>query len=204
MKTVRIGLTGPIGCGKSTIAAWLAELGAVVIDADHVAHELTEPGTGGFEAVLAAFGPGVVRADGSLDRPALGRIVFDDPPALRRLELIIHPVVRPRILEAVLAAERTMAPAVVVEAIKLVEGGLATMCDEVWLVVCDDAAQRRRLAARGLDAATAAQRIAAQGDVASRIRPAATRVIDANGDLEATKAVVAEAWVAALLAHAGV
>jgi dephospho-CoA kinase len=137
MKTVRIGLTGPIGCGKSTIAAWLTELGAVVIDADRVAHELTEPGTGGFEAVVAAFGPGVVRADGSLDRPALGRIVFDDPPALRRLELIIHPAVRPRILEAVLAAERTMAPAVVVEAIKLVEGGLATMCDEVWLVTCD-------------------------------------------------------------------
>ncbi len=203
MKTVRIGLTGPIGCGKSTIAGWLEELGAVIVDADDVAREVVERGTSGFDQVVEVFGPTVVGADGELDRGALGRVVFADPAALRRLESIVHPAVRPKILDRVLAAERTMAPAVVVEAIKLVEGGLGTMCDEVWLVVCDDAAQRARLAIRGLDDATAGERIAAQQDPARRLRPAATRVIDTSGDLEATKVLVADAWVAALHAHAG-
>lgn len=203
MKTVRLGLTGPIGCGKSTIAAWLDELGAVVIDADDVAREVVEPGTPGFDQVVAAFGRQLVRDDGSLDRAALGRIVFNDSVALRRLEAIVHPAVRPKILERILAAERTMAPAVVVEAIKLVEGGLGTLCDEVWLVVCDQVAQRQRLAGRGLDDTAAGERMAAQGDVATRLRPAATRVIDTSGDPEATKVLVAEAWVEAMVAHAG-
>lgn len=203
MKTVRLGLTGPIGCGKSTIAAWLDELGAVVIDADDVAREVVEPGTPGFDQVVAAFGRQLVRDDGSLDRAALGRIVFNDSVALRRLEAIVHPAVRPKILERILAAERTMAPAVVVEAIKLVEGGLGTLCDEVWLVVCDQVAQRQRLAGRGLDDTAAGERMAAQGDVATRLRPAATRVIDTTGDPEATKVLVAEAWVEAMVAHAG-
>jgi dephospho-CoA kinase len=203
VRTVRIGLTGPIGCGKSTVAEWLTELGAVVIDADHVAHELTGPGTAGFDAVVGAFGEAVVRPDGTLDRPALGQIVFADPAALRRLESIVHPAVRPKILEAVLAAERTMAPAVVVEAIKLVEGGLATMLDEIWLVVCDAEAQRARLAQRGMDAATASARIEAQADPAARLRPMADRIIDSSGSFDATKAIVADAWVAALRAHSG-
>jgi dephospho-CoA kinase len=203
MKTVRLGLTGPIGCGKSTVAGWLEELGAVVIDADEVAREVVEPGTPGFDQVVAAFGRQLVRDDGSLDRAALGRVVFADPAALRRLESIVHPAVRPKILERVLAAERTMAPAAVVEAIKLVEGGLGTLCDEVWLVVCDEAAQRARLAGRGLDEATARERIAAQQDPATRLRPIATRVIDTSGDAEATKVAVADAWVAALRAHSG-
>jgi dephospho-CoA kinase len=203
VKTVRIGLTGPIGCGKSTIAAWLAEAGAIVIDADLVAREVVEAGTEGLRQVVAAFGPDVVRADGSLDRAALGRLVFANPAALRRLESIVHPAVRPKILDAVLAAERTMAPAVVVEAIKLVEGGLATMCDEVWLVVCDERAQRERLAARGMDVATATQRIEAQADPATRLRAASTRVIDTSGTIETTRATVADAWVAVLRAHGG-
>src|SRR5512135_441205 len=96
MKTVRIGLTGPIGCGKSTVAGWLEELGAVIIDADDVAREVVEPGTPGFDEVVTAFGRGIVTADGELDRAALGRVVFADPSALRRLESIVHPAVRPR------------------------------------------------------------------------------------------------------------
>jgi dephospho-CoA kinase len=200
MKAIRIGLTGPIGCGKSTVASWLAGYGLVVVDADDVARDVVEPGTPGFDAVVDAFGGDLVQPDGSLDRSALGRAVFSDPDALRRLERIVHPAVRPKILEQVLAADAANAPGVVIEAIKLIEGGLATFCDEVWLVVCDPAAQRSRLEARGLDAATAEARIAAQDDPATRLRPHATRVIDTSGSEEAARATVLEAWKEAIRA----
>ena len=148
-RPLRIGLTGPIGCGKSTVAGWLGErAGVVVIDADQVAREVVEPGEPALDAVIARFGPDLRRDDGSLDRAALGRIVFADPAALRDLEAIVHPAVRPRILAAIAAAEKAGAPAIVIEAIKLVEGGLAELCDEVWLVTCDPADQRARLVGR--------------------------------------------------------
>jgi dephospho-CoA kinase len=193
--TVVIGLTGPIGCGKSTVAAWLAELGAKVIDADQVAREVVEPGEAALAEVLAAFGPEVTAPDGSLDRAALGRIVFSDPEALALLESIVHPAVRPRILDRIVAANQAGAAAVVVEAIKLVEGGLAELCDEVWLVVCDTAAQRDRLATRGTDPADAEARIAAQADIVERLLPAATRVIDTSGSTEDTRAAVEAAYL---------
>lgn len=147
-RTLRIGLTGPIGCGKSTVAGWLADLGARVIDADEVARGVTPPGSPELAAVVDAFGAGVLHADGSLDRAALGRIVFADPAALRRLEAIIHPAVRGPILEQIADAQREGVAAVVVEAIKLVEGGLAALCDEIWLVTCDPTEQRARLMER--------------------------------------------------------
>ncbi|MBI3751121.1 MAG: dephospho-CoA kinase [Chloroflexi bacterium] len=200
MKAIRIGLTGPIGCGKSTVASWLAGYGLVVVDADDVARDVVEPGTPGFDAVVDAFGGDLVQPDGSLDRAALGRAVFSDPDALRRLERIVHPAVRPKILEQVLAADAANAPGVVIEAIKLIEGGLATFCDEVWLVVCDAAAQRSRLGARGLDAATAEARIAAQADPATRLRPHATRVIDTSGSEAAARDAVLQAWKEAVKA----
>jgi dephospho-CoA kinase len=200
LKAIRIGLTGPIGCGKSMIAATLGGYGLAVIDADDVAREVVEPGTAGFEAVVDEFGGDLVRPDGSLDRAALGRVVFRDPEALRRLERIVHPAVRPKILERVLAADADGAPGAVIEAIKLVEGGLATFCDEVWLVVCDPAAQQARLAARGLDAATAEARVEAQLDPATRLRAAATRVIDTSGSIEATRDRVERAWMEAVRA----
>jgi dephospho-CoA kinase len=195
--TVVIGVTGPIGCGKSQVARWLGELGAVVVDADVVARDVVEPGTEALERVKAAFGPGVVRADGLLDRAALARVVFADRVALGVLEAIIHPAVRPRILQAIEAARAEGAPAIVLEAIKLVEGGLAKECDEVWLVSCDRDAQRRRLEERGLTADDAATRIAAQGNIVERLGPAATRVIDTSGDRAATRAAVEAAWSAA-------
>jgi dephospho-CoA kinase len=179
--TCVIGITGPIGCGKSTVAGYLAELGATVIDADLVAREVVAPGEPALEAVVAAFGPGVRLPDGSLDRAELGRIVFSDPAELARLEAIIHPAVRPRIRAAMQAAREHGDPAVAVEAIKLVEGGLADSCDEVWLVICDPDEQLRRLTRRGLSEAEAAARIAAQAGLADRLRPRATRVIDTNG-----------------------
>jgi len=199
--TVRIGITGPIGCGKSTVAGWLGELGATVIDADRIARDVVAPGEPAFEAVLAAFGPAVRNADGGLDRAALGRLVFADPVALRRLEAIVHPAVRPRILAALVAAETAGEPAAVIEAIKLVEGGLADLCDEVWLVVCDPATQRARVLTRGAEAADADARIRAQGDLVARLGPAASRVIDTTGSLAETRAAVAAAYAAALGAH---
>ncbi|HEY2916678.1 MAG TPA: dephospho-CoA kinase [Candidatus Limnocylindrales bacterium] len=200
MRAIRIGLTGPIGCGKSTVAAQLGGYGLVLVDADDVAREVVEPGSTGFDAVVAAFGRELVTADGSLDRAALGRVVFADPEALRRLERIVHPLVRPKILERAIDADTDGAPGVVIEAIKLVEGGLATMCDEVWLVVCDPARQLQRLAERGVDDTTARQRIDAQGDIADRLRPAATRLLDTSGSLEATRVAVEDAWKAAVYA----
>ena len=199
---VRIGVTGPIGCGKSTVASWLGELGATVVDADEVARSVTEPGSPAVDEIATAFGGSVVRDDGSLDRSALGRIVFADAAALARLEAIGHPAVRPVILERMAQAEGAGAPAVVVEAIKLVEGGLASLCDEVWLVECAPGVQLERLLARatsrGLPRADAEARIAAQAGLSDRLRPHATRVIDTSGTLDDTRRKVRDAWAAAV------
>jgi dephospho-CoA kinase len=198
-RPLRIGITGPIGCGKSTVAGWLGtHPGVAVIDADQVARDVLDPGEPALAAVIARFGAGLMRADGSLDRAALGRIVFADPAALRDLEAIVHPAVRPRILVAIAAAEEADADAVVIEAIKLVEGGLADLCDEVWLIVCDPDVQTARLAARGGSAADAAQRVAAQAGLAERVGSAATRTIDTSADRSTTRALVKTALTDAL------
>jgi dephospho-CoA kinase len=191
VRAVRIGITGPIGCGKSTVASWLGERpGVVVLDADVLAREALEPGTSELDAVYGRFGTGLAREDGSLDRAALGRVVFADPTALRDLEAIVHPAVRRRMLTAVAAADAADAVAIVIEAIKLVEGGLADLCDEVWLVTCDSSVQLERLSGRGTGPDDAAARIAAQGDLTARLAPRATRIIDTSGDLAATRSLV--------------
>jgi dephospho-CoA kinase len=189
-RTVRIGITGPIGCGKSQVARWLAELGVHVVDADAVARSVTAPGHPTHDLVLRRFGSAVAAPDGTLDRAALGRLVFAEPALLRELEQIVHPAVRPRILAEMEAAERAGAPAVVLEVIKLVEGGLASLCDEVWVVTCDPGVQRERLLARGLPAADADQRIAAQAGLTERLRPSATWVLDSSGSAAETRALV--------------
>jgi dephospho-CoA kinase len=197
--TVRIGITGPIGCGKSTVARWMGERpGVVVIDADVVAREVLEPGGPALDAVVARFGSDLLRADGSLDRAALGRVVFADTAALRDLEAIVHPAVRPRIVAAMDDAEGHGAAAVVIEAIRLVEGGLAALCDEVWLVACDPVVQRARLVGRGSTTDAAAQRIEAQAGLTDRVAPAATRVIDTSGSQAATRALVEDALESAV------
>ncbi len=198
-RALRIGLTGPIGCGKSTVSGWLAARGAVVVDADVVARAVTAPGEPAHEAVIARFGDVVRAADGALDRAALGRLVFADAAALRDLEAIVHPAVRPRILAAMDEADRAGAPAVVVEAIKLVEGGLAALCDEVWLVECEPEVQRARLLGRGMAPGDADRRIAAQAGLGARVRSLpAVVIVDASGDRAATEELVAAAYAAAL------
>ena len=193
-RTIRIGLTGPIGCGKSTVAGWLAELGAEIVDADVVARDVTGPGMPATSAIADAFGAELLRSDGALDRSALGRMVFGDPAALRDLEAIVHPAVRPRILTAMDRAAAAGADAVVVEAIKLVEGGLAALCDEVWLVTCDPWDQLSRLAARGVARTDAEARIAAQSGIVDRLSPLATRVIDTSGPDSAARSRVDDAF----------
>ena len=200
--TVRIGLTGPIGCGKSTVARWLGERPrVVVIDADRVARDVLDSGEPALDAVIERFGPTVLRADRELDRAALGRIVFADPAALRDLEAIVHPAVRPRILAVIASAEAEGAAAVVIEAIKLVEGGLAELCDEVWLISCDPQIQRTRLVGRGSSPQDAALRIAAQTGLVDRIAPRATRILDASADPVTTRSLADIALDEALLGH---
>jgi dephospho-CoA kinase len=194
---VVIGLTGPIGCGKSTVAGWLAGMGATVVDADEIARVVTAPGQPAHDAVLARFGDPVRADDGTLDRAALARIVFADQAALADLEAIVHPAVRPAILAAIGDARAARSPAIVVEAIKLVESGLSGICDEVWLVTCDPGVQRGRMVGRGSDPADADRRIVAQGDLATRLRPVATRVLDTSGP-ETTARDLVDAAVADL------
>jgi dephospho-CoA kinase len=167
--------------------------GVVVIDADRVAREVLQPGEQALANVVERFGPDLLGADGSLDRAALGRIVFADPEALRDLEEIVHPAVRPRILDTMDGAAAHGAEAVVIEAIRLVEGGLATLCDEVWLVDCDPAVQRERLVGRGSTLEDADQRIEAQAGLIERVAPVATRVIDTSGTEAETRTLVEEA-----------
>ena len=197
-RTVRIGITGPIGCGKSTVSGWLAAWGAFVVDADAVARAVVEPGEPALARVVERFGDAVRAPDGTLDRAALARIVFADPGALGDLEAIVHPAVRPRVLAAIEAAETVGAPAVVIEAIKLVESGLAALCDETWLVTCTPDEQRARLAGRGVAPDDAARRIAAQGNMAALLAPALTRTLDTSGDLVTAEERAADAYAAAL------
>jgi dephospho-CoA kinase len=196
-RTVRIGITGPIGCGKSQVARWLGERGAHVVDADQEARTVTAPGGAVHDAVVRRW-PEAAGPDGTLDRAALGRIVFADPAALRALEGLVHPAVRPRVLARIAAAEAVDAPAIAIEAIKLVEGGLATECDEVWLVTCDADTQRERLTGRGTNAADADQRVAAQAGLAARLAPYATLILDTSGTAAETEAIVDEALADAL------
>jgi dephospho-CoA kinase len=199
-RPLRIGLTGPIGCGKSTIARRLGEHeGIVVVDADIVARDVLDPGTPEVDAVYRRFGDDLRRPDGSLDRAALGRIVFADPDALRELEAIVHPAVRPRILEVLDAAAQAGARAVVVEAIKLVDGGLAALCDEVWLVTCEPATQRERLRGRGMAGADADARVAAQAELSAGDARVATRTLSTDGSF-ADAMERADAFLAAALA----
>jgi len=185
-----IGLIGPIGCGKSTVAGWLAARGAAVIDADALTREIMAPGTPVADAIVARFGGEFRRPDGSLDRAALGRLVFADPVRLAELESIVHPAVAGLLEASIRAADSRGPAAIVLEAIKLVEAGHAPWCDEVWLVICDPETQLVRLTGRGMDEPDARQRIAAQAASLASWRAAATRTIRTDGPRDAVERAI--------------
>lgn len=186
-----IGLTGNIATGKSTVAGMLRELGATVIDADRVAHEVMRAGTPVHRAVVAAFGPQVLRPDGEIDRTRLGAIVFSDPQALARLEAIVHPAVLEEVARRVAAAPTRV---VVVEAIKLMEAGVADAVDALWVTTCLPEKQVQRLMVeRGLSRQEAEQRVHAQPPQEAKIARADV-VISTDGSLGETRAQVEAAW----------
>ncbi|PRX98637.1 dephospho-CoA kinase [Allonocardiopsis opalescens] len=189
---LKVGLTGGIGSGKSAVAARLAARGAVVVDADRLAREAVEPGTPGLAAVVTEFGPGVLRPDGSLDRPALGEIVFADPERLAALNAIVHPLVGERSRELMEAAPPDAI--VVYDVPLLVENDLAGLYDLVVVVDVPVEVQLRRLADdRGMGEEQARARIAAQAG-RERRRAVADLVIDNSGGLDELDERVAAVW----------
>ncbi len=184
-----IGLTGPIAAGKSTVAAQMAERGALVIDADAVYRALLQPGSLLSRQVAETFGPRVV-ADDSIDRAALAEIVFADQDSLATLERITHPAVEASIVEEL---EQNPASLVVIEAIKLIQSGLICLVDSLWVVTArPEIRQRRLIESRGLNASAAKARMAASDSVVpSCVQPDV--VIDASGSLHATRAAVDQA-----------
>jgi dephospho-CoA kinase len=186
-----MGLTGPIGAGKSVVAAMLREMGAKVIDADQLVHDEQSRGTTGYSAIVQAFGTRVLGEDKEVDRAKLAAEVFGDPKKLARLERIMWPRVIARILEArnMLRDEDVM----VVEAIKLLDSDLRNVCDDIWVVLAPRALLIERLRARGLPRAEAEMRLARQA-TEEEFRAAADVVILNDGDRDATRSRVREAW----------
>ncbi len=190
---LRVGLTGGIGCGKSTVAAMMREFGCRVLDADLLARELIEPNQPAFQEIVSAFGPEVVAADGRIDRPRLAHIVFADPSKLARLNQIVHPRVVARQEEWLRGTAQTDPHAVaVIEAALLVEAGAHAKLDRLVVVWCDSGQQIARLTdplGRAMNADDATGRIAAQMPLDQK-RRMATDEIDNSGTGDATRAQV--------------
>jgi dephospho-CoA kinase len=187
-----IGLTGGVGSGKSTVSTFLRELGAPVIDADEGARAVVEPGTLGFEAVAAEFGPEVVR-EGRIDRQRLADIVFNDRPALERLNGIVHPLVREWMAARMAEAAAGGAEVVVQDVPLLFENGYEPMFRSTIVVYVPEAVQVERLVGRGMPVADARARIASQLPIEEK-RSRATYLIDNSGTRDATRAQTEKAW----------
>ena len=187
---LRVGLTGGIGAGKSTVSRLLAARGAMVIDADRLAHEVVEPGTDGYAALLDEFGPSVLWADGSVNRATLAELVFADEAARRRLETIIHPRVRARAKELEAQAD---AQAVVVHEIPLLVETSADGFDVVVVVDIPEDEAVRRLLGRGMSADDAWSRIKTQASREQR-RAVADVVLDNSGGTDSLSEQVEALW----------
>lgn len=188
-RSYAVGLTGGIASGKSLVANAFAKLGAEIIDTDQIAREVVAPGQAGLEAVRAAFGEGIVTPRGELDRAAMRKLVFADPAKRRRLDELLHPLIRHRTLERL---EQARGPYSIVAVPLLVETDFGKLVDRVVVVDCPVPLQLERLIRRdGLPRDEAAAMIAAQADRVTRLR-AAHDVIDNSGDPEHTRRQVAQ------------
>ncbi len=184
---LRVGLTGGIACGKSTVAALMKELGCSVIEADKLAHQLMEPGQPAYQEILHDFGDQILDANGRIDRRNLGEIVFHDPDRLKRLNEIVHPRVIQEQNRQLATWEREGSVRVaVVEAALLIEAGYHKHVDRLVVVWCRPEQQGERLQARGLTPEQIEQRIAAQMPLEEKRRLADDEV-DCSGTLEATR-----------------
>lgn len=189
---VVLGLTGGIGSGKSTVSALLAERGAVVVDADAIVRDLQRPGMPVFEAMVERFGPGIVAADGTLDRPAVAALVFDDPAALADLNAIVHPAVGAEIARR-LAEEAATDHVVVLDVPLLVESGRAGLDGVVVVDVGPEVAVRRVVEHRGMPEADARARMRRQASREERLARA-DRVVDNSGTLDDLRRQVDDLW----------
>jgi len=189
---MRVGLTGGVASGKSTVSAILRELGAVVIDADKIARDVVAKGTPGLEAVVAEFGPELLTPEGELDRPAMARLVFNDAAARKRLEAIVHPLVFEEVVR--LEAEAPEGAVVVHDTPLLVEGGRADSFDAVVVVDVPTEVQVERMVRdRAWTEEDARSRIDAQASREDRLA-VATYVIDNTGTLDELRAEVEDVY----------
>ncbi len=188
-----IGITGNIACGKTAVGHMLLELGAErYIDTDAVVHKLYQSGQALAVKVVEAFGRGVVASDGNIDRKILGAIVFQDDEAMRRLEAIVHPAVGQALADEL--ASVTPSGIVVIDAVKLLEGGSGKLAQSKWMVVCPEELEYARLVARNQFNPTEGwARIRAQPSVVDRL-PLVDEVIDNSGSLDDTRKQVAAAY----------
>jgi dephospho-CoA kinase len=189
-----LGLTGNIACGKSSVGQILARrYAAEYVDTDRLVHALYAPGTPETRAIARRFGQDLLTADGTIDRRRLGDLVMANPSVLRALEAILDPGVM-RAIDERLA--RTSARVVVLDAIRLIESGLAARCQAVWVVVCDRAVQIERLrATRGLSLEQAELRVAAQSPPEEKVKHASA-VLRNHGSLDDLATQVDHAWQA--------
>jgi len=187
---LKMGLTGGIASGKSTVAAMLREMGFAVLEADAVAHRLLEPGQAAHDEVLREFGAKLADGVGKIDRKKLGTIVFADPAKLAKLNAIIHPGVEQAILRQFAEWQRSgVRDAGFVEAALLVEAGIAAKLDGLVVAYCRPEQQMERLRARGMSEIEAKRRLAAQMPVEEKLEHAMER-IDCSGTLEETRSQV--------------
>jgi dephospho-CoA kinase len=189
-----IGLTGGIASGKSTVARILESCGAVVIDADQLAREVVAPGEPALDSIIDTFGAKFINHDGTLDRSALGKLVFADPISRLRLEAITHPAIRRIAYERLVSLRQTGVPVVVYMAALIVEANADSLIDEIWVVCVDRETQLKRLMQRdGINREEALQRLAAQMPTEERKRYGKV-IIDNSGPLPETERQVREAW----------
>jgi dephospho-CoA kinase len=188
---VYLGLSGGIGSGKSTVAKMLSDFGAVVIDADVIAREVLLPGNAGYTSAIAAFGAGILDAEGNIDRKSLAKLVFENPIELAKLEAIVHPAVIARV--AAIRASVPESAVVVYDTPLMFEKQLQGQFDKILMVVSDKELRRTRLVERGLELGDIEARMANQATDEQRIS-IADFVIENNGSHEQLQEQVAKVW----------